>query len=87
MTSIIGFSGLTAEQQLPNLMRSYVGRIGNAGRALLCTVNDILDFSKLEAGQVAIRPEPIDIDALARWTLELFTPMRAPRTWISIWTW
>ena len=33
------------------------------------------------------KPMTIDIDALARWTLELFTPMRAPRTWISIWTW
>ncbi|KQR51509.1 ATP-binding protein [Brevundimonas sp. Leaf168] len=74
LTSIIGFTGLTLEQQLPDLARNYVGRVDNAGRALLCTVNDILDFSKLEAGQVAIRPEPTDIDALARSTLELFTP-------------
>lgn len=74
LTSIIGFTGLTLEQQLPDLVRNYVGRVDNAGRALLCTVNDILDFSKLEAGRVAIRPEPTDIDALARSTLELFTP-------------
>jgi PAS domain S-box-containing protein len=74
LTSIIGFTGLTLEQALPELVRSYVGRVDTAGRALLCTVNDILDFSKLEAGQVAIRPEPTDIDALARSTLELFTP-------------
>lgn len=74
LTSIIGFTGLTLEQDLPDLARSYVGRVDNAGRALLCTVNDILDFSKLEAGQVAIRPEPTDLETLARSTLDLFTP-------------
>lgn len=74
LTSIIGFTGLTLQQPLPDLARNYVGRVDNAGRALLCTVNDILDFSKLEAGQVAIRPEPTDIETLARSTLELFTP-------------
>lgn len=74
LTSIIGFTGLALEQDLPTLGRNYVQRIDNAGRALLCTVNDILDFSKLEAGQVAIRPEPTDVEALTRATLDLFLP-------------
>mgnify|MGYP003575118785 CR=1 FL=1 len=74
LTSIIGFTGLALEQELPETARNFIGRVDNAGRALLCTVNDILDFSKLEAGQVAIRPQPVDIEALAQGTLELFTP-------------
>ncbi|RZJ82933.1 MAG: PAS domain S-box protein, partial [Brevundimonas sp.] len=74
LTSIIGFTGLALEQELPGAARDYIGRVDNAGRALLCTVNDILDFSKLEAGQVAIRPQPMDMAALASATLELFTP-------------
>ena len=75
LTSIIGFTDLATEQpDVPPLVRDYIRRIDNAGRALLCTVNDILDFSKLEAGQVAIRPEPTDIEALCRASLELFTP-------------
>jgi PAS domain S-box-containing protein len=74
LTSIIGFTGLAMGQDLPDVARDFIGRVDNAGRALLCTVNDILDFSKLEAGQVAIRPQPVDIDALAEATLELFTP-------------
>ena len=40
----------------------------------MCTVNDILDFSKLEAGQVAIQPQPVSMSRLARATLDLFTP-------------
>ncbi|QTC90124.1 GAF domain-containing hybrid sensor histidine kinase/response regulator [Brevundimonas goettingensis] len=75
LTSIVGFTDLAAEQpDLSPVMRDYVRRIDNAGRALLCTVNDILDFSKLEAGQVAIRPEPTDLEDLCRSTLELFSP-------------
>ncbi|GAA0624933.1 PAS domain S-box protein [Brevundimonas kwangchunensis] len=74
LTSIIGFTGLTLEQELPDRARHFITRVDNAGRALLCTVNDILDFSKLEAGEVVIRPQPVDIEALAQGTLDLFTP-------------
>ena len=75
LTSIIGFTGLAAEQpELTDLTRDYVDRVGNASRALLCTVNDILDFSKLEAGQVTIQSEPVALAKLCRATLDLFTP-------------
>jgi PAS domain S-box-containing protein len=75
LTSIIGFTGLVAEQsELSGLTRIYVERVRDAGQALLCTVNDILDFSKLEAGQVAIHPQPVAISKLGQATLDLFTP-------------
>ena len=75
LTSIIGFTRLAAEQsELSPLTRTYVERVSDASRALLCTVNDILDFSKLEAGQVTIHAEPVSLDRLTRATLDLFTP-------------
>jgi PAS domain S-box-containing protein len=75
LTSIIGFTNLAAEQaDLAPLTRNYVERVGDASRALLCTVNDILDFSKLEAGQVSIRRQPVNLAKLCRATLDLFTP-------------
>jgi len=75
LTSIIGFTGLAAEQaDLTDLTRGYISRVGNASRALLSTVNDILDFSKLEAGQVSIEPQPVALAKLTRATLDLFTP-------------
>jgi PAS domain S-box-containing protein len=75
LTSIVGFIGMTAQQkELTPQTRHYVERVTEASKALLCTVNDILDFSKLEAGQVAIRPEPVRLLDLARGVLEMFGP-------------
>jgi len=75
LTSIVGFTRLAAEQaDLHGLTRTYVERVGDASRALLCTVNDILDFSKLEGGQVSFQPEPTSLAKLTRATLGLFMP-------------
>ena len=75
LTSIVGFTGLAAGQpELGDLSRTYIDRVAEASRALLCTVNDILDFSKLEAGQVTFEPEPTALKELGRATLDLFTP-------------
>ena len=75
LTSIVGFTALAAEQgDLTPLTRTYVERVGEASRALLCTVNDILDFSKLEAGQVSFQPVSMVPAKLCRTTMELFTP-------------
>ncbi|ATQ44267.1 ATP-binding protein [Caulobacter mirabilis] len=74
LTSVLGFSALLSERcSLDEEAQSYVDRIASASRALLATVNDILDFSKLEAGQVEIKPRPVDVGGLARETLELFS--------------
>ena len=75
LTSIIGFTSLAGEQSdLSPLTRNYVERVGDASRALLCTVNDILDFSKLEAGQVTFQVQPVSLAKLSQATLDLFTP-------------
>jgi NO-binding membrane sensor protein with MHYT domain len=75
LTSIIGFTGMaSAQSDLSDLTRTYVDRVADASRALLCSVNDILDFPKLEAGQVNFHPEPVSLGKLTRATLDLFTP-------------
>ena len=80
LTSIIGFTNLAiAQAELSPLTRNYVGRVQDASRALLATVNDVLDFSKLEAGQASILPQPTDLTALARSSLDLFTPQAAAK--------
>ena len=76
LTAVLGFSRLIARSDdLPDENRMLVGRIMNAGEALLHTINDILDFSKLEDGHVEIRPRVVTPAACVRETLELLEPL------------
>jgi signal transduction histidine kinase/BarA-like signal transduction histidine kinase len=64
LTSVIGFAGLLRTAPLcPEQMR-YLGRIEDAGQALMSTLNDVLDLSKLEAGGVELDRRPFALDAV-----------------------
>lgn len=73
LTAIIGFTGLlAARSDLPETAQMMVNRVKGGSTALLSIVNDILDFSKLEAGQVTIDPQPVDVVAIAEDALAMF---------------
>ena len=62
LTAINGFSSLLGDlHDLPPDASLYVRRVKTAGMTLLTVVNDILEFSKLEAGHVALSPQPFDL--------------------------
>ncbi|WP_082528689.1 ATP-binding protein [Methylobacterium sp. Leaf466] len=60
LNSIIGFSGLMLDS--PDLrtpmLRRYARLVQDASTTLLSIVNDVLDVSKLEAGSLALDPQP-----------------------------
>ena len=64
LTSVIGFAGLLADGVLNAQQRGYLGRIQDAGSALMSTLNDVLDLSKLEAGGVNLRSRPFALRAM-----------------------
>jgi PAS domain S-box-containing protein len=62
LTGVLGFAQLLeALDGLPPQARAYVGKITASGYALLAIVNDVLDFSRLEAGRIALDPQPFDL--------------------------
>jgi signal transduction histidine kinase len=69
LNAVLGYGQLLAldpRGRLGSKEKEYAGHVVDAGTDLLDLVNDILDLMLLEAGQVAIQPEPFDIhDALA----------------------
>ena len=60
MNAILGFSELLeADLQQPK-HQQYLKSIRASANSLLQLINDILDMSKVEAGVMALRPEPTD---------------------------
>jgi PAS domain S-box-containing protein len=65
LNAILGFSQLLQDETLPPAEASeYLRSIHYAGNALLSLINDILDLSKLDADQMVIQPEPVNLREL-----------------------
>ena len=79
MNSILGFTQvLLQDSGLSGAARSHVQVIAQAGGSLMTVLNDILDFSKVEAGQIELNLEPVDILAAGRNAIEIVQePARA----------
>ena len=72
LTSIIGFSRLMADRaELSTEAKQFAKRISDASEALASIINDVLDFSKLEAGQVALETQPLNVRRLVEETTGL----------------
>jgi signal transduction histidine kinase len=67
LNAIIGFSETMMTGVFGPLdarYRTYSEDIHNSGTHLLRIINDILDISKIEAGQLQLHPEPVELDEL-----------------------
>jgi signal transduction histidine kinase/CheY-like chemotaxis protein/HPt (histidine-containing phosphotransfer) domain-containing protein len=63
--AVIGTAEILLENGGLNLeQRQYLERIQVSGTALTNLVNDVLDLAKIEAGQVAMAPEPFSLETL-----------------------
>ena len=74
LSSIIGFTHLLLAQGYnPNSERhkEYLSIIQSSGKHLLALINDILDLSKIEANQLEIQWEEVNISLLCRNVLAL----------------
>jgi len=65
MNSILGFAELLGEENLETLERKqYVEIIQSGTQQLLSIISDIIDISKIQAGQVVLHPEKVNLDSL-----------------------
>lgn len=60
MNSIIGFTELALEDEMPPEIREYLSRINENAAILLDIINDILDMSKIESGKIELERVPFD---------------------------
>ena len=72
MNSILGFTQLLLRSPgVSPAARDQVKLIAEAGGSLMTVLNDVLDFSKVEAGQIELYAEPVDVAALCTATVEI----------------
>ncbi|MGQ0520553.1 MAG: PAS domain S-box protein [Actinomycetota bacterium] len=61
LNAILGFTQLLEMDELAGEPAERIGQIGRAGRHLLDLINEVLDISRIEAGQIALSPEPVQL--------------------------
>jgi signal transduction histidine kinase len=61
LNGILGFADLLALDVTDPVMREHVATIKSSGRHLLGVVNDLLDMARVEAGKMAVHPEPFEL--------------------------
>ncbi len=66
MNAILGMLALLQRTALTARQADYAAKTEGAARSLLGLLNDILDFSKVEAGKMALDPQPFELDTLMR---------------------
>jgi CheY-like chemotaxis protein/anti-sigma regulatory factor (Ser/Thr protein kinase) len=65
LNGILGFSAFLKDPDLDkDRSKKYIDIIESSGHQLLAIINDILDISKIEAGQVPLTIEPVNITRL-----------------------
>ncbi|MBW8732883.1 MAG: response regulator [Asticcacaulis sp.] len=64
-----------SEGNLTEEQVKFARTIQSSGNDLLALINDILDLSKIEAGQMEIRPEPIQVSRLINDLRRTFDPV------------
>ena len=75
--AILGFGQLLEMETLPPGQQESVRYILKAGQHLLALINEVLDISSIEAGRLALSPEPVLLCDILQESLELIQPSTA----------
>ena len=75
MNGILGFADLLREPEISTEeQKMYIEVINSSGKRMLDIINDLIDISRIEAGQIEIKKENVNILSLLGELLEFFTP-------------
>jgi PAS domain S-box-containing protein len=80
LNSILGFSQLMELEGLPPRQQRHVELVLKGARHLLELINDVLDLARVEAGRLAVSPEPVALAHAVNEALELIAPLASERT-------
>jgi signal transduction histidine kinase len=78
LNSIIGFSGILLQElagPLNEEQKKQLGMVSESSEHLLTLINDVLDLSKIEAGQLPLANEPVDLRAVLEKVARTVSPL------------
>ncbi len=78
LNSIIGFTGVLLQAlagPLNEEQRKQLGMVQASARHLLALINDVLDLSKIEAGQLRVTAEPLDLRSTLERAVQAVRPL------------
>jgi PAS domain S-box-containing protein len=82
INAVLGYAGvleLGVHGPLNDQQQEQVRRILRGGRHLVALVNDVLDLAKVEAGEMTVLRQAVDIGAVCRNVVEMIEPLAAAR--------
>ena len=74
MTGVIGFTDLLLASDLDDTQQRHARLIADSGTAMMRLLGDLLDISKVEAGEMSIAHEDVDIVEALDACVKLLTP-------------
>ncbi len=79
MNAILGFAQLLEIEVETDGQRESVRQILKGGRHLLELINEVLDISRIDAGQLALSPEPVFVADVVSEVVDLVAPLARGR--------
>ncbi len=79
LNSILGFSEILLQQAHEPQAINQLTTIQRNGHTLLNLINDLLDLAKIEAGQLNLHPEPVDMQVLVEEVHKMFFPLTSQK--------
>jgi signal transduction histidine kinase/CheY-like chemotaxis protein len=79
LNGIIGFAQLLELEVTTAAERESVDHILKGGRHLLALINEVLDLARIEAGKLAVSPEPVLVKDVVRASVDMIGPQAAQR--------
>ena len=79
LNGIIGFGQLLELEVTTAEQRESVDHILKGGRHLLALINEVLDLARIEAGKLAMSPEPVLVKDVVRASVDMIGPQAAKR--------